>query len=160
MIVPDDAGGAIVVWRDFRNGATSDVYAQRVDATGTPQWTANGTAICVEANNQEWPAIVSDGAGGAIIAWQDARFFWDHIYVQRVDASAYRSGARMGSSVRSGVQQTLPINRLGRRRRSDRRLAGLPSGTNYDIYVQRVKPPVAPQWTAMGFPSAPPPVTS
>jgi hypothetical protein len=153
MIVPDDAGGAIVVWRDFRNGATSDVYAQRVDATGTPQWTANGTAICVEANNQEWPAIVSDGAGGAIIAWQDARFFWDHIYVQRVDASGVPQWGTNGVILcAAAYSQTLPIIASDGAGGAIVAWRDYRSGTNYDIYVQRVNAAGAPQWTADGIP--------
>src|SRR5678815_1893484 len=81
MIVSDDAGGAIVVWRDYRGG-TGDIYAQRVDASGNPQWTANGIGVCLETHAQDWPTIVSDGVGGAIVAWEDGRNYpFSNIYV-------------------------------------------------------------------------------
>ena len=35
VITPDGAGGAIVVWTDYR-GQTGDIYVQRVDQRGTP----------------------------------------------------------------------------------------------------------------------------
>ena len=71
-IVSDGAGGAIVTWVDYRNG-TADIYAQRVNAAGAPQWTADGVALCTAASDQSSPTIVSDGAGGAIVTWEDSR---------------------------------------------------------------------------------------
>ncbi len=68
VIVTDQLSGAIVAWQDFRGGATSDIYAQRVNASGTPLWTpADGVALCTAANTQEFPSIAVDGAGGAVV---------------------------------------------------------------------------------------------
>ncbi|HUY00836.1 MAG TPA: hypothetical protein VMV49_14840, partial [Candidatus Deferrimicrobium sp.] len=48
-ICPDGAGGAIIVWRDWRApGDLGDIYAQRIDSDGVGLWGANGTAICTE----------------------------------------------------------------------------------------------------------------
>src|SRR5262249_18378160 len=87
--ISDGAGGAIVTWQDVRNGIDFDIYAQHVRANGTvdPFWTANGTALCVQPNNQLYPQIVTDGAGGAIVTWQDARGAATDIYAQHVLAS-------------------------------------------------------------------------
>jgi hypothetical protein len=76
VIVPDGAGGAIVAWMDTRAGsAVADIYAQHVLASGLvdSRWPANGLAVGAAAGLQEFPAIVADGAGGAIIAWDDGR---------------------------------------------------------------------------------------
>ena len=62
-IVTDDAGGAIIVWRDQRTG-TGDIYAQRVDPSGTVLWTANGSPVCTEASYQYDPAATADGFPG------------------------------------------------------------------------------------------------
>src|SRR5216117_3092139 len=72
-IVSDGAGGAIVTWTDQRDtiATGSDIYAQRVNAAGVPQWAANGVALCTAANDQVAPTIASDGAGGAIATWTD-----------------------------------------------------------------------------------------
>ena len=51
-IVRDGAGGAIITWRDGRNGVDWDIYAQRVNAAGVPQWTPNGVALCTAAGDQ------------------------------------------------------------------------------------------------------------
>ncbi|HEU4365511.1 MAG TPA: T9SS type A sorting domain-containing protein [Candidatus Krumholzibacteria bacterium] len=84
-LVSDEAGGAIVAWRDARNGGW-DVFAQRVDAGGSTLWPANGAAVCTAANDQLHHAVACDGAGGAVIAWDDARGATVDIYAQRMDA--------------------------------------------------------------------------
>jgi hypothetical protein len=64
--VSDGAGGAIVTWYDNRGGDL-DIYAQRLNSAGTPQWTADGVALCAATGDQRYPTIASDGAGGAIV---------------------------------------------------------------------------------------------
>jgi hypothetical protein len=76
LIVPDGAGGAIVAWEDNRSAATeTDIFAQHILASGVADgtWPANGTGLCVIEGLQDTPAMVSDGAGGAIVAWMDTR---------------------------------------------------------------------------------------
>ncbi len=84
-IMADEAGGAIITWWDDRSG-DSDIYAQRIDATGGIQWTANGEAVCTHTGEQDNPRIISDGAGGAVVTWIDSRNGSSDIYTQRVDA--------------------------------------------------------------------------
>jgi len=74
-IISDGSGGAIMVWEDYRDGATNgyDIYAQRVDRSGSPSWTKNGVSVTNAVNSQNLPKIVSDGSGGAIITWEDQR---------------------------------------------------------------------------------------
>ena len=75
-MVSDGAGGAIVTWVDGRPGASvKDIYAQHLLATGVvdPRWPEDGLAVCTAPKLQEFPAIVEDGAGGAIITWEDSR---------------------------------------------------------------------------------------
>lgn len=88
-IAPDGAGGAIVTWRDERSGP-SDIYAQHVRSTGVVDlaWPLNGRDLCTAAGNQQEPAIVSDGAGGAIVTWTDERAGTSDIYAQHVLATS------------------------------------------------------------------------
>jgi flagellar hook capping protein FlgD len=75
-VVPDGAGGAIVAWQDNRDPLTEiDIYAQHVLASGVldPKWPANGLAVTTARGLQQTFTIVSDGQGGAILAWQDGR---------------------------------------------------------------------------------------
>jgi titin len=86
VIVNDGSGGAIMSWGDSR-GPHWDVYAQRVDSSGTPQWTADGIPICTASESQLYTSIVSDNLGGAIISWWDERGGNADIYAQRVNSS-------------------------------------------------------------------------
>ena len=90
-IVSDGAGGAIIAWVDSRASAVTgtDIYAQRVNAAGAPQWTLNGLAVCAAAAAQNTPASVSDGEGGIIVTWMDQRASLGSrdIYAQRLNAS-------------------------------------------------------------------------
>ena len=85
-ITPDGSGGSIIAWQDYRDG-NYDIYAQRLNAGGVAQWTANGVAICTADSNQQQPQLVGDGSGGVIIAWSDFRNGNFDIYAQRVNSS-------------------------------------------------------------------------
>jgi hypothetical protein len=80
------------------------MYAQRVDASGTPQWTDNGVAICTAKSYQVGTEIISDGTGGAIITWADDRningdIYNRDIYAQRVHASGNVRWTKNGEAV-------------------------------------------------------------
>jgi hypothetical protein len=75
-IVSDGAGGAIVTWPDARNALNGlDIYAHHILASGAldAAWPVNGTTVCSVVGEQSAPVILSDGAGGAFIAWTDSR---------------------------------------------------------------------------------------
>ena len=87
-IVSDAAGGAIVVWTDERNGGgNTDVFAQRLNAVGAPQWAANGVTVCGATGGQFFPAVAPDGSGGAVIGWEDARSDPDDVFAQRLNTA-------------------------------------------------------------------------
>jgi hypothetical protein len=60
---------------------------QKLGSDGQPLWAVNGLAICVATNTQSLPAITPDGAGGAVVAWLDARANPKNIFAQRISAS-------------------------------------------------------------------------
>lgn len=87
VAIPDGKGGVIIAWQDFRNGDNNlDIYAQRIDAAGKTIWAADGIPLCTDAGRQSAPAIISDGDGGAIIAWLDLGVEYWHIFAQRLNA--------------------------------------------------------------------------
>jgi len=90
-IASDGNGGAIIVWRDYRNSGVSliDLYAQRISSSGVPQWTTNGILISDgDGNtNQTQQSIISDGVNGAIIVWRDNRTDTGDIYAKRIDGN-------------------------------------------------------------------------
>jgi len=83
-ICSDGYGGAIACWEDYRN-SDWDIYAQRVDGSGSLLWDATGVEVCTETGSQYDPTVVADGNGGAIICWHDYRTPGDdNIYAQRL----------------------------------------------------------------------------
>ncbi|NVM30947.1 MAG: hypothetical protein HWN65_19050, partial [Candidatus Helarchaeota archaeon] len=103
-ICSDGTGGAIITWQDGRSGGGWDIYAQRILAGGSVRWATNGTVICTETNNQQNPQICSDGAGGAIITWQDGRSGggWD-IYAQIIDSTGIIQWTANGTAISTAV---------------------------------------------------------
>jgi len=98
QIVSDGAGGAIIVWHDYRSG-NWDIYAQRVNASGNMLWTIDGEPICTATGTQSTPRLVSDEASGAIVVWSDRRSGDIHVYAQRVDESGNLLWAADGMAV-------------------------------------------------------------
>jgi len=150
-IAPDGVGGAIVAWQDRRSGTSYDIYAQRIDASGAPQWTANGVPVSTAVGNQTTPAIVSSG-GRAIVTWSDDRSGDADIYAQLVDVNGTRRWTTNGVSVcqEIGTQQ-------------DPAILGLPSfpdetiiawedrrGADFDLYAQRLGRTGSSTWTPNG----------
>ncbi len=90
----DGFGGVITTWSDYRNG-TDDIYAQRVDASGTPAWAADGIPVFAGSGPQSNPVIAADSEGGAIVAWQDYATA-DDARAQRIDANGQRLWAPGG----------------------------------------------------------------
>jgi hypothetical protein len=87
--VADGSGGVIVVWSDDRPTAINrDIFAQRLDADANAAWTLNGNSVCWVNGYQDRPTLMTDGSGGAIIAWSDGRYgFGNDIYAQYIDGS-------------------------------------------------------------------------
>src|SRR5262245_12220531 len=104
VMTSDGAGGAIIAWMDTRPGTSVvDIFAQHVLASGVvdSRWPANGLAVVTAPGRQEFPAIVSDGAGGAIISWDDGRstatgidVFAQHVLVSGVVDPAWPVNGR------------------------------------------------------------------
>lgn len=150
-ITSDGAGGAIVTWYDNRGGATADIYVQRVNNLGIPQWTANGVALCTAADDQVVPQIVSDGAGGAIVTWHDRRSGTNYdVYAQRVDAAGTPQWVANGVAISAAVNdQFIPMIASDDAGGAIVTWQDVRAGNN-DIYAQRVNASGVPQWTANG----------
>jgi hypothetical protein len=86
-ILADGSGGAIVTWSDERDASgTTQLYAQRLTRDGFALWKQDGTPVSTAAYAKTDPAIVSDGRGGALLAWRDTRSFsFASIYAQRIE---------------------------------------------------------------------------
>lgn len=151
QIIPDGSGGAIIVWEDYR-GIDYDLYAQRVDAAGTPLWTADGVPVCSSTGHQFEPRIITDDGGGAIVTWYDLRAANFDIYAQRIDFSGTVQWTAGGVVICNATddQYASEIARDGTGGAiitwEDNRLS------DSDIYTQRVDDSGNVQWTANGLP--------
>jgi|GEM_PF-1433347 len=154
QLISDGSGGAIITWSDERKGNwNSDIYAQRINTDGIVQWAANGVTICNAADDQGWQQLISDGTGGAIITWYDERNGHGNsdIYAQRIDSSGTIQWAANGVAIctAENFQGNIRVISDGSGGAIitwyDRR-----SGTDYDIYVQRIDSSGDTQWAANG----------
>ncbi|MDD1777769.1 MAG: hypothetical protein LUQ65_06320 [Candidatus Helarchaeota archaeon] len=155
QICSDGAGGAIIVWNDYRSNSYSDIYAQKINATGHVQWAANGVALCTAFEDQYFPQICTDGAGGAIVTWQDERdgASNDQIYAVRINSAGVVQWAADGIGVcTNSYEQLYPqICSDGSGGAvitwEDRR-----GGTGMDIYAQKIKSDGSASWKSNGIP--------
>lgn len=69
-IISDEFGGAIIAWQDSRSGSP-EIYIQNISSYGTVQWEDNGQKI-LNSEGGTNPTLLSDGLGGAYIAWTDS----------------------------------------------------------------------------------------
>jgi Secretion system C-terminal sorting domain len=73
-MVSDGHGSAILSGIQFTSGPPNfeaEGRIQHVDSTGRLLWGASGKIFAPDADVETFPAIVSDGAGGALVTWDD-----------------------------------------------------------------------------------------
>ncbi len=84
-LCPGEPGNMIFVWSDTRYGSRN-VFAQKIDSTGALLWGSEGTPVTNLPGRQEDPVAITDGNGGAFIAWVDYRFDDEgDIFIQHVN---------------------------------------------------------------------------
>ena len=155
-IISDGAGGSIIVWQTYYSYSNSpNVYAQRLDGDGYPLWPAGGVSVCSAAEGQYKPQIVSDGAGGAIIAWTDFRNGNADIYAQRIDPDGTPLWTVDGIAVCT-APNTYPwytFSRISMVERQDGAImVWFDDRTGeFDVYAQRVDTSGSLHWTDNGI---------
>ncbi len=84
-LAPDGVGGVILA--TYAGYARYDVFATHLTSSGARAegWSMS-MPVCTAIDDQFHPICVSDGASGAILAWQDRRngYPWE-LYAQRID---------------------------------------------------------------------------
>ncbi|MDP8206540.1 MAG: FlgD immunoglobulin-like domain containing protein [Candidatus Electryonea clarkiae] len=96
-IMASSDGGWILTWVDYRFDVdiedVSDIWMQKFNSDGEPQWQYHeepmswGIPIARIQGKQIAVRTISDGDGGGIAVWQDARNGSADIYCQRVDSN-------------------------------------------------------------------------
>ncbi|MCA0430046.1 MAG: T9SS type A sorting domain-containing protein [Bacteroidetes bacterium] len=149
--VEDGNGGVIITWDDYRSG-NSDIYIQKLDSNGVAQWATNGVAVCTKSLNQESSKIISDGAGGAIVVWEDSINGALDIFAQRINSSGVPLWTTGGVAI-----CTAPLDQIRPRLQPDN-LGGAfivwqdrRGALNYDIYAQHINASGIVMWPANGI---------
>jgi len=107
------SGEMIFGWSDTRTG-DRDIYVQKIDSSGTKLWGETGVRATIADGRQEDPVLVSDGAGGAFLAWIDYRDDeYGDVYAQHLDANGDLSWDPAGVpiAVNTGSQQSANMAR-------------------------------------------------
>lgn len=149
-MVSDDAGGAIIVWTDTRNGDL-DVYAQRIDSSGNVLWKAEGVPVATGGLLQTDAKLVGDGQHGAFVTYtgQSSASQDGHVFAQRINANGNAVWSPELTLSFSDQFEAMPC------------ITGDGSGgayiawvfynnAAYDVYMQRVHPSGALQWQSGG----------
>ena len=146
----DGSGGGITVWQDYRSGQL-DIFAQKMTSSGMAGWSVDGIPVCKAPGNQTTPRAIPDGAGGAIVVWQDGRAdSTTDIYAQRISSLGGTLWSNVGVAICTAVnQQRRPVivaDGLGGAIIAwiDERALGS------DVYAQRINAAGVVQWAANG----------
>jgi len=155
FIMPSGSGGAMFVWEDNRSHVADcfNLYAQRVNSEGSPQWAVNGVPLGNDTNPKAHKRGVSDGNGGMIVVWQEDRgsSSYTDIMAQRITSDGTTLWGPQGTEiVTESDYQEMP------------RLAGDGNGgaviawishdsTNQkSVMAQRINGDAVSQWTLSG----------
>ena len=89
QFIGDGEGGAVIIWEDSRVGNLGlDLYMQKINSSGIPQWAPSGIPISTEHYAQQEAQLFIDGSGNIIIVWDDDRKQDNpDIFVQKVNAT-------------------------------------------------------------------------
>ena len=146
--VSDGAGGAFFTWQ---GGSPFNIFAQRLDITGTQQWGVAGTSVCLAAGSQQTPQIARTAAGGAIIVWTDPRSGESAIYAQELDASGVAQWASNGIPVYSSSTGIRNSPRIATGDNVEFVVSWIDQRPGAEgIYVQKLAPPGLLGWDPAG----------
>ncbi|MBK0384266.1 T9SS type A sorting domain-containing protein [Pedobacter sp. SD-b] len=97
--INDGSNNMIIAWVDARNSATTgnDIYIQKINNDGTLPW-GTEKVVCNAIGSQTNMNLISDGAGGAIVVWEDPVTSSTNkdIYGQHITASGATGWAANG----------------------------------------------------------------
>jgi hypothetical protein len=157
------SNAVVVAWLDNRNGIGwqgrgYELYAQKMDNEGNALWTHNGVPVRLGVEIYTWqgPAVTTDGAGGAIVAWMEMG--WGNcpvLHAQRIDQDGNMAWPTDGAV----VCDTVPASR-GQTAIAPDGVGGAfitwqelhPGSSSYDIYAQRVSSTGGCLWAEDGVP--------
>lgn len=102
--------GFYLAWTDLRSGQYPDIYATHFDAAGDnaspADWPDDGAVVNESENWQHRSTIAHDGAGGAVVFWQDWRSSGKqpliNLWAQRLNDYTVNTPLRTGVAMPEG----------------------------------------------------------
>ncbi len=98
------------------NTSDKDLRIQKLNNTGSQQWSSSGVIVCNASDDQFNPVLISDDYGGVLIAWEDSRntvgFSYVDIYAQRINTSGNAVWASNGIGVSTSMHNQTHINMI------------------------------------------------
>jgi len=144
IVCSDGNGGAIIVWQDYRNGSSAQLFAQKINAAGEVQWATDGIPVVNNAtSNQDYFTVINDGEGGAFIAIQ---FGSSGVAIQHLNSGGEMLWGETGSSPNEFTDARYPD--LVTDGQGGIFVAW--TGQNYDIYTQHMNAAAGSLWYARG----------
>lgn len=133
-LASDNSNGVFVAWN---SGADlNQVTAQHLDSLGNRMWSDSGVLVS-SRQGILWSndvAVMSDDAGGAMVAWSQGDFMKEQVFIQRIDSAGRVQWAANGIAVSDTVHN------VGLYLTSDSRNGGIVSWTRNDSlqWAQRI----------------------
>ncbi|MBC7695875.1 MAG: T9SS type A sorting domain-containing protein [Burkholderiales bacterium] len=129
--------GVLLAWKDGRTN-TNSIYSQLVSLTGIIQLPTDGILISnsIKAIN---PNVVSDGTGGAIIAWQDSTGISWNIKSQKINSAGTLQWPSGGVYVSNATDDQVNVSQV-----TDGNGGAIfvwedyRSGSDYDLYAHHL----------------------
>jgi hypothetical protein len=88
VVVSDGSGGTIAAWLDERNSGSTNIFLQKFNSSGVPQWQAGGVDLNVSSTYPSGLMAISDGSNGIIVCWLGQTAGTNPLYhVQKVNSS-------------------------------------------------------------------------
>lgn len=107
-VAADGSGGVVVTWDTPANGISTDIWAQRLNASGVAQWGASGKSICADRFEQFRPVVVRKASGVFVIAWEDLRrTFRSDIYGMAINAAGTTLWANNGIALATSAENAI-----------------------------------------------------
>jgi hypothetical protein len=106
-VAGDRQGGTLLAWSEALGDTDRVILAQHFDHGGQPPWGRRGVVVSSARSRKHALKIVSDGAGGAYLAWGDSRAEAE-VYAMHLD----RRGGVTGRWRRNGSPLCQPMQGL------------------------------------------------
>ncbi|MFA4905399.1 MAG: fibronectin type III domain-containing protein [Candidatus Margulisiibacteriota bacterium] len=143
-------GQVVVVWEEVKNDSRGDIWGQGLTSGGAYGWgTTTGKELMATtgAATQRYPVVASDGAGGGVVVWEDARSVdYYYIYSQRFNSAGSvlwaADGVRLDNTAQDNLRPSICKTSDGYY------IVAWTSGTT--IYMQKLNSDGTAQWAAGG----------